>query len=112
MEDGPERAFTPFDRFAQFTRFEGWSMEQLLDRFETLRKENLATLKTWDLSAEQLALSGTHPELGPVTMKQLLAAWVVHDFDHTRQIIEVMARQYKQEVGVWLEYMAILHPNS
>jgi hypothetical protein len=43
-----------------------------------------------------------------VTLRQLLATWLVHDLTHIRQIVTVIAKRYEQEVGVWREYLAIL----
>src|SRR4030095_6340514 len=85
LEQGPNRRFIPFDRFAQFRESQGKSLGQLLDEFESLRAENLATLKGWKLTDAQLSLEGEHPELGPVSLNQLLASWVVHDLGHIAQ---------------------------
>ena len=49
-----------------------------------------------------------HPELGESTLRQLLATWVVHDLNHIRQIVTVMAGRYYSEVGAWREYLSIL----
>jgi len=108
LAQGEDRTFVPFDRFAQFERSEGRSMGQLLDEFAKLRTENLDTLRSWDLTNEQLDLEGVHPELGTVTLRQLLATWVVHDLNHIRQMVTAMSRQYADEVGVWKEYLSIL----
>ena len=108
LEHGEDRAFEPFDRFAQFDRFAGWSVERLLDRFAELRRANLDVVRDWQLTNSQLALPGRHPELGAVTLQQLLATWVVHDLNHIAQIARVMAKQYKDEVGVWQAYLSIL----
>ena len=43
-----------------------------------------------------LARTGTHPGLGRVTLGQLLAAWVVHDLGHVKQVVRAMARQYRE----------------
>src|SRR5213593_2683695 len=72
LSKGEAQAFEPFDRFAQGRRFAGWSLERLLDRFGELRAAGVATLRDWQLTPEQLALRGTHPELGRVTLSQLL----------------------------------------
>ncbi len=34
-----------------------------------------------------------------MTLRQLLATWVVHDLDHVMQVTRVMARQYAAAVG-------------
>jgi hypothetical protein len=54
LEHGQERTFTPFDRLAQFGSSHGKSLAELVDEFETLRMENLETLRSWNLSESQL----------------------------------------------------------
>jgi hypothetical protein len=108
LEHGDSRPFVPFDRFAQFVKFEGRSMDELLGMFEKARAANVETLREMGITAEQLELRGMHPELGPVTMGQLLATWVVHDLDHISQVAEGMARPYDAEVGPWKAYLPIL----
>lgn len=105
---GENLTFEPFDRFAQFERSKGKSLEELLETFARLRKENLHTLVSWNLTGEQLNLKGIHPELGEVTLSQLLATWVVHDLTHIRQVVTVLAEKYSENVGVWKEYLSIL----
>jgi len=108
LEHGEARAFEPFDRFAQFREDQGRTIAALLDQFAFLRSENLAALQTLKLTEEDLARRGTHPELGAVTLGQLLSAWVVHDLSHLSQVARVIAKQYAQEVGPWRAYMSIL----
>ena len=108
LHAGESRAFEPFDRSEQFERFAGQSMERLLDTFARLRRDNLEALRRMALTADQLARRGTHPELGPVTLRQLLATWVAHDLNHIGQIVEVMAQQYVEAVGAWKAYLPIL----
>lgn len=109
LGDGPDKVFEPFDRFAQFEDSKGKTLEELLTEFETLRNENLELLKSKQLSSDDLNLKGIHPELGVVTLAQLLSAWVVHDLGHIAQISRVMAKQYKNEVGPWPKYLTILN---
>ena len=108
LDDGPSRAFEPFDRFAQYEGSKGKHIDQLLDEFESLRRQNLEALRAMRLTAAQLDLPGTHPALGPVTLRQLLATWVCHDLNHVHQIAKSMAYQYRNEVGAWREYITIL----
>lgn len=108
LSDKQDKTFAPFDRFAQFEHSKGKSMNELLDEFETLRVENLKELKSLHLSDEQLKLKGNHPVLGDVTLKELLSCWVVHDLGHISQISRVMAKQYKTEVGPWIQFLGIL----
>ncbi|UCG85015.1 MAG: DinB family protein [Gemmatimonadota bacterium] len=108
LEHGESVAFEPFDRFAFRKKYKGKTIEALLDDFEARRIRNLEELTQLDLSPEQLQLTGTHPELGRVTLAQLLATWTVHDLAHINQITRVMARQYVNEVGPWREYVRLL----
>lgn len=109
LEHGEGRPFEPFDRFAQLTRFAGWSLDRLLDRFAELRRDNLETVRDWRLTEARLALPGRHPELGSVTLRELLATWAVHDLNHIAQISRVMAKRYTQDVGAWRAYLSILN---
>jgi hypothetical protein len=108
LASGESQPFVPFDRFGYREAIEGVSTEALLFGFETLRRENLATLSGFSLTVDQLALTGMHPELGRVTLAQLLATWAVHDLNHVGQIVRVMARRYSQAVGPWKAYLGIL----
>jgi hypothetical protein len=108
LEHGESRPFTPFDRWAQFENSRGKTLAQLLDEFETLRRENIEILRAMKITPEKLALKGTHPELGEVDMEKLLSAWVVHDLNHIRQIVKFMADKYSENVGVWKQYLLIL----
>ncbi len=108
LEHGDVRPFEPFDRFAQLTRFTGWTLDDLLDRFAHLRRANLETVRSWRLTDAHLALPGRHPELGPVTLRQLLATWAVHDLNHLAQIARVLAKPYGGEVGPWRAYLSVL----
>jgi DinB superfamily len=109
LAQGESVTFEPFDRFAQFEISKGKTLNELLETFAELRNQNLETLKSWNLSDEQLKLKGIHPELGEVTLEQLLATWAVHDLTHIRHISIVLAKQYAENVGVWKEYLTILH---
>lgn len=108
LEKGEARPFAPFDRHAQVEKSVGKSLEELLHAFEELRAKNLEKLWEWGLTAEQLEKRGTHPEFGVVTLRQLLATWVVHDLSHLAQISRVMCKQYKEAVGPWEAYLPIL----
>jgi len=108
LEHGEARAFEPFDRVAMFAKSEGTSIGELLDTFALLRKESLDELNEMKLTPALLEKRGRHPELGVVTLKQLLASWVVHDLGHVRQIARVMSKQYRDAVGPWRAYQPIL----
>ena len=108
LESGESRPFEPFDRFAMFEKSNGKSITQLLNTFAELRTANLQELTQMNLTPVTLEKRGRHPELGVVTLKQLLATWVVHDLGHVAQVARVMAKQYRDEVGPWEEYLPVL----
>lgn len=108
LTQGENRQFTPYDRFAQFNESQGKSLRDLLDEFAELRQANLRTLTGWQLTDAQLALTGEHPAFGSVTLRQLLAAWVTHDLGHIVQVARVMAKQYRDAIGPWRAYLAVV----
>lgn len=109
LQFGESKAFEPFDRLAQERESQGKSLAQLLDEFARLRTENLNDLRALNLKPEDLAKRGRHPELGVVTLSQLLATWAAHDLTHLHQISRVMAYQYREAVGPWSAYLGVLH---
>lgn len=109
LEHGEARPFEPFDMSLQFKESQGKSLEQLLDEFARLRLENLASLQALNLQPEDLTRRGTHPELGVVTLSQLLVTWAAHDLTHLHQLSRVLAHQYRDTVGPWSAYLGVLH---
>lgn len=105
---GETRPFDTFDRTAQFAESRSQSLGELLTTFAEVRRENIATLAAMNLTSADMRRTGQHPELGEVTLGQLLATWVVHDLDHVGQIARTMAKVYAREVGPWSAYLSIL----
>lgn len=108
LAQGAQRTFEPFDRFAQARESEGKSLDTLLDEFAALRAGNVAMLRGWQLTDAQLALTGEHPALGVVTLRQLLSTWVAHDLGHLAQTARVLAKQYRDAVGPWRAYLPVM----
>ena len=81
----PAGRFPPFDRFAHIRESRGKPIGELLDEFTLLRTGNLATLRSWSLTERMLDRESTHPDLGNVALRQLLATWVAHDLGHLAQ---------------------------
>ena len=107
-EHGNSKPFEKYDRFAQYEESKGKSLQQLLDEFAAIRKENMIWFKSLNLTEDDLDKKGMHPVLGAVTLRNLLATWVAHDLTHIAQITRVMAKQYKEEMGPWPEFFRIL----
>lgn len=112
LENGEARPFDPFDRFAQLNESQDKPMEQLLDDFARLRRENLAALQGLNLTKDDMSRRGRHPALGVVTLSELLATWAVHDLNHLHQLSRVMAHQYRDVVGPWSAYLGVLRCNG
>lgn len=108
LAQGTSRRFEPYDRFRHRARNAKRTLDSLLDEFARLRAENLRVLESWQLTDAQLDLPGEHPSLGAVTLRQLLAAWVVHDLGHIAQIARVLAKQYRAAVGPWVPFLPVL----
>lgn len=109
LEFGTSRPFTPWDRFAQYEISKGKTLQQLLDEFEVIRKENMAWFRSINISEADLEKTGLHPVLGEISLRNLLSTWVVHDLTHIAQITRVMAKQYRGEMGPWPEFFRILN---
>ncbi len=105
---GPDPRFEPYDRFRHRERNANRSMSSLLAEFAELRASNLELLRSWHLTPADLDLPGLHPTFERVTLRQLLAAWVVHDLEHVAQIARVMAKQYGAQVGPWAPFLPVL----
>jgi hypothetical protein len=108
VEVGPGTPFPPVEHGDQTARYPGVSASDLVDRFAALRAANLDGLDALGIGPDDLDRTGTHPTLGEVTLRQLLATWVVHDHNHLRQLEEALAAHYVDEVGPWRALLGVL----
>lgn len=108
LGSGTTIPFPLFDRFAQKENSKGKTLSQLLAEFELLRKKNLDWLRSLQLTEKDFDKTGMHQVFGEVTLRNLLATWVVHDLTHIGQVTRVMAKQYTDEMGPWPEFFRIL----
>jgi uncharacterized damage-inducible protein DinB len=109
LSRGATQPFVPFDRYGFRDAIRGRSAKSLLAEFESLRRSNLSFLQGLSLTSAQLSLRGQHPELGPVTLGQLVATWAVHDLNHVGQVARVISGRYAEAVGPWKAYLSILN---
>ncbi|MEU8080064.1 DinB family protein [Catellatospora citrea] len=105
LDHGTSTPFTPFDRDGHVAIAADRSTAELLDLFRTLRAENVAALRGFELTDDDLDREGAHPAFGPVTLGQLLATWTTHDHVHLGQITQALATRYTTEVGPWHAYL-------
>src|SRR5213596_218771 len=61
LAQGPNLRFEPYDRFRHKQRNAGRSLDSLLGEFAELRGQNLALLRSWNVTYQQLDLPGQHP---------------------------------------------------
>jgi hypothetical protein len=108
LEHGDTRTFVPFDRRG-FGEVGQRPVGELLDELERLRRASIGFLAGLSLTSSKLALRGVHPELGAVSLGELLATWVVHDLNHIAQVARVLSRRYEEAVGPWKPYLGILN---
>ena len=104
------RAFLAGDNFPAFNPdqegMHGASQTpaELAGEFISLRAGSLALLKT--LSAEDLARTALHAELGLVTLEQMLQEWAGHDLNHTIQAERALMQPFIAGCGPWRKYFA------
>ena len=108
LSESENKLFEPFDRFAQLKGNQEKTISQLIDNFKELRTQNLNELNSLNISLKDYNRTGIHPEFGEVNLKQLISTWAVHDLGHLGQISRVMAKQYKNQVGPWINYLGVL----
>ena len=108
LSDAEDKTFAPFDRFAQIKDNEGRKLNDLLEEFGQRRWANLEEIKKLNITAEMLEKTGRHPAFGEVTLGNLLTTWMTHDLNHIYQITRVLAKQFKEETGPWVEFLRIL----
>ncbi len=64
LSEREDKAFVPFDRFAQFEKSKGKTLQQLLDEFALLRKQGIEQLLSKNLTDNDLKKTGIHPAFG------------------------------------------------
>jgi hypothetical protein len=109
LATGDTVPFMAFDRRGFEEAIRGRSAEDLLVELTALRQANLKYLAGLRLASGQLSLAGRHPELGRVTLGQLLATWAAHDLNHVDQVARVVCDRYAEAVGPWRAYLGILN---
>ena len=105
----PNQVFAPIDMTAHFHIAEKYTLNDLLNKFQQLRKTGLEELNRCNLREQDLQRKGIHPVTGEVTLQQIIATWVVHDMTHISQIARVIAKQNKEAVGSFQQFLKILN---
>jgi hypothetical protein len=78
--------------------FRTMNPEDAFEHFEEQRETNIEALR--ELPPGSGERQAVHPEVGPITLAQMLNDWALHDLGHIRQIAElVRARKYLAGAG-------------
>jgi len=97
QDDPPLAAYTVEEFTAADWGFNGDGLAALA-RLHDLRRGSLDLLETQPASAGSRA--GIHPDLGRITLAELLNEWAFHDLGHIRQIAEIVrVRRFYPEMG-------------
>jgi hypothetical protein len=112
LSEGTSRAFDPFDPEGGRVRFSHYDPKALLAEFVRLRSDSLRQLESHQFQPADLLREGMHPELGKVTLGELLACWATHDLSHTHQITRILTRHYGRSAGPWKAYISLLRDSA
>jgi len=70
---------------------------ELADELSSLRSEGVAMIRS--LTPEQLSRGGNHPDVGRLTVNELLHEWVHHDGNHLRQALANVQAYVWRDMG-------------
>jgi hypothetical protein len=93
------RDFAAFDPDAEGSRDAGEMPGELAAEFSRLRSESLTLVD--ELRADDLARTARHPELGSVTLGEMLHEWAAHDLNHTVQAERALMQPFIAGCGPW-----------
>lgn len=108
LEEGQDKPFPPFDRFAHLNNDVEISIDSRLQAFKQIRASSIDKLKELVHIDTDFNQTGFHPQFGVVLLSELISTWVVHDLTHMAQIHRVLAQRYRADVGPWVQYLGIL----
>lgn len=108
LSENKEKGLESFIRMDDIHYYKEKSISELLNEFKERRNQNIDSLKAMRIGENDLNKTAIHPVFGTIKLSQLIATWTTHDLNHLAQISRVLAKQYKDEVGPWKEYLPIL----
>lgn len=107
--NSPDQVFAPMDMQAHFEIAKSCSLQELLKKFRQLRANGINELKEYKLQEGDFFKAANHPVIGEVMVHQLISAWAAHDMAHLAQIARIIAKQNKEFVGGFKQYLNILN---
>ena len=91
--------FDAFDPNQQHAGPDLQTPEQLAAAFARSRQESLVLLK--HVKDEDLERTAQHPQLGTVTLAEMLQTWAAHDLMHTVQAERALMQPFMLGCGPW-----------
>lgn len=70
---------------------------ELVSEFDALRQDSIQLVRS--LREDQLSRGGAHPEVGRLTVGDLLHEWIHHDGNHLRQILGIVQAYVWPDMG-------------
>ncbi len=96
--------FAAFNPNAERSREASQTPAELVAEFAHLRAENL---HLWEqITPADFSRSAHHPQLGPVTLREMLHEWAAHDLMHTVQAERALMQPFIAGCGAWHVYFA------
>lgn len=111
LEGNSNAQLEPFNRTGHFTELSPATCSERLREFQVLREYSIKQLESINWSLIELGKKAKHPDFGTINLRQLLAAYVVHDQTHIYQIARCLAYPFRHEVGPWSAYLKIINQN-
>lgn len=91
--------FEAFDPNRQHPDLDSQTPEQLVAAFAGARTASLVLLT--HVKVEDLGRTAQHPQLGPVTLVEMLHTWAAHDLMHTVQAERALMQPFMLACGPW-----------
>jgi uncharacterized damage-inducible protein DinB len=88
-----------FDPHQQHAGPDSQTPEQLAAAFARYRQESLVLLK--QVKDDDLGRTAQHPQLGTVTLAEMLHTWAAHDLMHTVQAERALMQPFMLGCGPW-----------
>ncbi|MBS0647558.1 MAG: DinB family protein [Verrucomicrobia bacterium] len=108
LSNNENKTLERIDMTAHFEMAKNNSLESLLNEFKALRENSITELNDFNLQSFDFLKTAYHPQILDVNLQQLIAIWVTHDLSHIVQVSRILAKQYRNEVGAFKEYLKIL----
>lgn len=96
--------FPAFDPDAEGSQGQSARPAELAAAFANLRQASLLALEK--ITPADYPRGARHPELGPVTLEQMLHEWAAHDLNHTIQAERALMQPFIQGCGPWQTYFS------